>query len=51
MILPHTEPAALPVRRRVAAFSGMTSDDRLAITVLITRDANGNGIIRLTFTA
>jgi len=51
MILPHTKTVVLPAGRRVAAFFSMTSDDRQAITALITRDTNHDGIIRLTLTA
>jgi hypothetical protein len=51
MILPHTRAMALHAGRRVAAFPGIMSKDRRNIPALMTRDANRNGIIRLTFTA
>lgn len=43
--------ADLHAGRRVAAFPGVTSKNRWNRPALTTRDANRNGIIRLTFTA
>jgi len=51
MILPYTRAVALHAGRRVAAFPVITSQDRRNIPALMIRDANRNGIIRLTFTA
>jgi hypothetical protein len=51
IILPDTEVRALRAKRRVAAFSGLRSRNRMTAAALIAREANSSGIIRLTFTA
>jgi hypothetical protein len=51
MILPYIQAAALHAGRHVAAFSGITGKARRNMAALMTRDANRNGIINLTFTA
>ena len=51
MILPHIEASALHAERRVTAFSGLKSMSVLMTAALIIRNADRNGIIRLTFTA
>jgi len=42
---------ALPAERRVAAFSSLKSIRALTTAALIIRNADRNGIIRLTFMA
>ena len=51
MILPDIEAGALHAGRRVAAFLDLKSNNTVTAAVLITREANCHGIIRLTFTA
>jgi hypothetical protein len=51
MILPFMVSMAMQVRRRVAAISLKTRMIMPARIFLITRDANRNGIIRLTLMA
>ena len=51
MILPHIEARALHAERRVTAFSGLKSISVLTTGTLIIRNADHNGIIRLTFMA
>ncbi|SRR6266496_4173365 len=51
MILPDIGTGVLHAKRRVAAFPYLKSEDTAIIAVLIIRDANRSGIIRLTFTA
>jgi hypothetical protein len=51
MILPDIEAGALHSKRRVTAFSDLKSKNTTTIVALTTREANCNGIIRLTFTA
>jgi hypothetical protein len=51
MILPDVEAGALHAERRVTAFPCLKSKNMVATATLITREANRNGIIRLTLTA
>jgi hypothetical protein len=51
MILPHINAGSLHARQRVAAFLRVASMDMPAMAALATRNANRNGIIRLTVTA
>jgi hypothetical protein len=51
MILPHIEARALHAERRVTAFSGLKSMSVLTTAALIIRNADRNGIIRLTLMA
>ena len=51
MILPFMVSMAMQVRRRVAAIPRKISVIMPVRISLITRDANQDGIIRLTFTA
>jgi hypothetical protein len=51
MILPYIEAGALHSERRVAAFPDLKSKNAMTTAALITREANRNGIIRLTLTA
>jgi hypothetical protein len=51
MILPHIEARALHVERRVTAFSCLKSMSILKTAALIIRNADRNGIIRLTLMA
>jgi hypothetical protein len=51
MILPDSETRALHTGRRVAAFLGLKSTNRLTGAAATTREADRNGIIRLTVTA
>jgi len=51
LILPDIEAGALHAKRRVTGFPDLKSENTITIAVLITREANRNGIIRLTVTA
>jgi|GEM_PF-1614409 len=51
MILPHIEARALHAERRVTVFSGLKSMNVLTAAALIIRNADRNGIIRLTLMA
>ncbi len=51
MILPDIGAGALHAGRRVAAFLDLKSKNTVTTAALITREANRNGIIRLTLTA
>jgi hypothetical protein len=51
MILPHIEARALPAERRVTAFSSLKSISALTTAALTIRNADRNGIIRLTLMA
>jgi hypothetical protein len=51
MILPGIEVGALHAGRRVAAFLDLKSKNAVTTATMIIREANHNGIIRLTFTA
>jgi hypothetical protein len=51
MILPDIEAGALHAKRRVTAFPDLKSENTVTTATLITREANRNGIICLTFTA
>ena len=51
MILPDIGAGALHAKRRVTAFTDLKSKNMVTTAALITRDANRNGIICLTFTA
>jgi len=51
MILPYIEARTLHAARRVTAFSGLKSMSILMTAAPIIRDAERNGIIRLTLMA
>jgi hypothetical protein len=51
MILPDIEAGASHAKRRVTAFLYLKSKNKVAIAAPIIREANRNGIIRLTLTA
>jgi hypothetical protein len=51
MILPDIEAGALHTKRRVTAFLCLKSKNTAATAAMITREANRDGIIRLTLTA
>jgi hypothetical protein len=51
MILPDIEDGALHIGWRVTAFSDLKSENSLTMAALITREADHNGVICLTFTA
>jgi hypothetical protein len=49
--MPESEAVALHAGRHVASFSSLSSESMLPMATRITREANRNGIIPLTFTA
>jgi hypothetical protein len=51
IILPDIAAGSLHAARRVTAFPDLKSRDTVTTAALIIREANRNGIIRLTFTA
>ena len=51
MILPGIEAVALHAKRRVAEFSDLKSMNAVTTVARIIREANRDGIIRLTLTA
>ena len=51
MILPGIEAGTLHAKRRVTVFPYLKSKNMVATDTLITREADHDGIIRLTLTA
>jgi hypothetical protein len=51
MIMPHMPVAAMQVRRRVTAITGITSNNMLTMIAMGIHDVSQDGVIHLTFTA